>query len=203
MNNLLAPIQNKIIELELRGKAFCYLYHNDRVYLIRIVENSDDLDLIKNDLASFSNSSVMQNVIHKIKASCGDVNIDIRDIIWDLYFVIINPIADDGVKMSPEIKNSIERDKFVARKIIIEGTKDEIQSKLETIFNVNNSLTELIDGLETTFANDKSMLLADIIKSERSIVENELKARNTYAGTLDYADVLSYLNDLKTEYDKI
>lgn len=203
MNDLLAPIQDKTIELELNGKAFYYLYHNDRVYLIRIVENNDDLDSIKNDLASFSHSSVKQNVINKIKASYGDIDIDIRAILWDLYFVFINPIADDGMKMNPEIRNSIERDKFVARKIIIEGTKDEIQSKLETTFNVNNSLTELIDSLQSTFSNDKSKLLEDIIKSKDSIVKKELETKGAQTSSLDFDDVLNYLKDLKTKYDTI
>ncbi len=202
MNDLLAPIQDKIIDLKLNGKAFYYLYHNDRVYLIRIVENGDDFDLIKNYLASFSHSSVKQTVINEIKVKSSDVNIDIQAILWDLYFVLINPIADDKMKMSPEIRNSLERDKFVARKIIIEGTKDEIQSELEAIFNINNSLPELINGLQSVFFNDKPKLLADIIQSEHSIVENELKARHTHAGILDFGDVLSYLNDLKMEYDK-
>lgn len=203
MNDLLVPIQDKILELELNDKVFYYLYHNDRVYLIRIVENSDDFDSIKNDLASFSHSSVKQNVINKIKANCDDARIDIQAILWDLYFVIINPIVDDEMKMNPEIRNSIERDKFVARKIIIEGTKDEIQSELETTFNVNNSLMELIDGLQSTFSNDKSKLLAKIIQSDESIIENELNASAIQANSLDFDDVLDYLKDLKTKYDTI
>lgn len=203
MNDFLAPIQDIILELELNGKAFYYLYNNDRVYLIRIIENSDDLDSIKNDLANFSHSSIKQDVISKIKANYRDVNIDIQAILWDLYFILINPIANDGIKMSPEMKNLIERNKFVARKIIIEGTKDEIQKRLKTIFNINNSLSKLIDELQIAFSNDKSEILSEIIKSENYIVEKELNARGGQASSLEFDDVLNYLNDLKSEYDKI
>ena len=97
----------------------------------------------------------------------------------------------------------IERDKFVARKIIIEGTKVEILKRLETIFNVNYSLNKLIDGLQTAFSNDKSKLLAKIIQSKDSIVEKELNAIAKQADSFEFDDVLNYLNNLKTEYDKI
>lgn len=201
MSDLLAPIQDKILDLELNGKAFHYLYHNDRVYLIKIIKNSNDLESIKNDLASFSHSNVKQTVINEINEKSNDVNIDIYAILWDLYFILINPVNDHKKRMSPELKNRLERDKFVARKIIIEGTKDEIHSGLEAIFKINNSLTELINGVQSVFFNDKPKLLANIIQSESSIVESELNEKHTHAGTIDFEDVLNYLNDLKIEYD--
>ncbi|MCL3782092.1 hypothetical protein EMN47_17020 [Prolixibacteraceae bacterium JC049] len=200
MNSLLEPIDKKTFKLILNEKEFYYTYSNDRIYLIRVLDSSNEINLIKTDLASFSNSKIKQATIDKIKSNSDIENFDVKTILWDLYLILINPVTCEEELIAPELVNMIERDKFVARKFLIQGDGDQIQDKLKGIFEENNELIDLLDDLELIFSNDKSKLLEKLLTSEESKVETEIKKSLGQQNSIKFEDVLNYLNQLQEEY---
>lgn len=203
MNDILNVINSDVLDIEFLKKKFYYIYKNDRIYLIRIMDNVEELSSIRYDLASFSNNKIKQKVIDEIKGNNRVKEFDINTFLWDLYFIIIYPIEDKENQISDEKINAIQRDKFIARKIVIQGNVDEIKNDLKRIFSEERELGTIINNVMSIFSNDKSQLIRNILYSDNSSVENEIKTSLNKTSDLKFNDVLSYLHNLQKEYKEI
>lgn len=200
MQYIISYLEEKQInsyEIKVSDYKLRYFYINNRFFLIYDLENIKNISNYNNILSALSSSKIQQKFIEKIRFSSKDketINISnsIKSFLWDLYLIIIYNPQSENHKISDEIKNEIERDKFIARKILIEGQNEEIIQKLNEIIYEEDVLKEIIKQVEPVFSTDEAVVLDAICNNidDRTLISKELGLDNITK--LD--DVITYLN---------
>lgn len=198
-------IKNKVIEigvkpqsLNILGKDLLYFYHQDRFYLIHSINSPEEMDLAKNVLIELSTDEIQKKIIDTIKLSEKDqvdVYQKIKSFLWDIYFIVVYIPEAEEKKLSEEVKSRFERDKFIARKIIIEELEeDKIKEQFQNLFNEKETISGIIAKTEPIFKNDEEHLLNSICSEE---VLKDIKERLKIDRDPKLKDIIEYINKIQ------
>lgn len=134
--------------------------NKDKIVICVQINSVEELRNIANFIPQ-NTKQIAEVLTHKKDKDIVNNRIPISRFLWDLYLVGLHQMNSDSKSFNPVEISDIQRDRFVARKIIIEySTDEELKERFKnTIFphlELDNSLTK-IEG-------NSHELLADMIK---------------------------------------
>ncbi|MEC3469965.1 ABC-three component system middle component 1 [Bacillus tropicus] len=117
-------ISNSLTYEEISNCKICNL-DKDKILIICCIENLQDIDKIVNRLPSLRKKMVLEMNNPKNIEKVEDEKIPISKFLWDMYVIALHSITDSNQPFKPVDIAKYERDRFVARKIIIQYEHDE------------------------------------------------------------------------------
>lgn len=159
--NMLNQKGIKINEKNIDGKKYLYSLYNDRIYFLYFDDMSDESKTILDKIQEFSfdlNEIILQGEYNNFYADIGLSNkdvenytADLRLFLWDIYILVINMNASEKQYVI-EDKLQLERDKLIARKVVIEENEiEDITKRLFEKMNNTYRLNELLTKYEDDF----------------------------------------------------
>lgn len=150
---------------------YYFLFENDRIYMFILIEDKNIVKEIPKTLGLISTQKNRIKIIEELSSLDDCQNFDIRSFLWDLYLVIIYE-CDENNYIEPQIVNQIERDRFVARKLVFQGSQDYISTCLDKFLRGKEKLEEILQKTEVVFEPEQESLVSDIVKtSDTKITE--------------------------------
>ncbi|WP_433594983.1 hypothetical protein [Lysinibacillus xylanilyticus] len=169
----------------LKDDVVCYLTNanKDKIILCVQINSVEYLRSITNFIPQ-NTRKIAEVLSYETDKEIVNNRIPISRFLWDLYLVGIHQINDDGDSFDPVEVSDLQRDRFVARKIIIEyKTEEELKERFKnTIF----PHLELDISLGKIEKNNNDML-KDMIKD----VEIDDKENITTQDIFNYLDKVS------------
>jgi len=179
--------------MEINKKTISYFYHSDKVFFVYEVEQgSSILEDYKNFQSEISSPSNQDLIIKNLRLTHKDAEkySHIDAFLWDLYFLIINISSQSKLTITPNEENKIERDKFIARKIVIQKESEtEVEIELNSILYSDKIYLDLFANVQSSLKTDDVDILNSVLKSNANKIENTIKQ------TLNKTEV--NLNDVK------
>jgi len=134
---------NDYVEKNFTEEIKCYIYNFENDKLI-VAFNTDKIDSIKtiNNLIPKFKSSIQQLIKNPINIKEVDSkNIPLSQFLWDLYLVCFYKIGPNTGEMIEQKISDYERDRYVARKIIIKYKENkDIKDRYEKMLFPSNYL---------------------------------------------------------------
>lgn len=226
LKKLLKEKKYKMFSKNIDSIEYNYIIIGDRIYFISIVDSIDQCELqeCSNEIA-INISRIIKNDKYKeffkndIKLSGKDEeiigkNLDLRAFLWDLY--IINIVISDKKKFFPnEVVSRIQRERLIARRIIIqEETLEDVVKKLIEEFSPTEKLDNIIKRYDenTKESNIIEKLLdknlkenrEDIISKKNLVLEGHINEISKCAeSNINIDDIEKYLDNIKTTYEQL
>ncbi|AWI06338.1 ABC-three component system middle component 1 [Clostridium drakei] len=184
----------------IEDKEFFITVHEDRVFFIKNMNETGPESLIDDSvfIADYISTGQFDEKIKK-NLSLKDKEkifnkLNLISILWDLYIVGIHFLDNTNENYNQEQISRIERDKFVARKIVVEDTnKESIVNNLIDIFQPSKRLEEIITGNEKLSMKG---VFENILKIDNS---NSIKIENVNS----LIDLGKYLDEIKLTVEEI
>jgi len=202
MYNINKNIQ--IHQLNLNGSAdIPYFYHNDRLFFIYNLEEKEKIDEYFNFQTNISEPDIQDLILRQLNLTIRDKESysHINAFLWDLYIIItfIPKSPEDAI---PEEKISeIERNKFVARKIILQKkTKKEIEEQLNRILSDREQFVDCIEEVKPVFDNNREKILNNIIADPNDNVEKGIKEELNISSNMSLSNIIEYIESLQSKY---
>jgi hypothetical protein len=188
-----------IKKIDIENRNIYWIPIKDKIVFIKLFDDNEEIDSIVQDSILLSellnNDNFVGNFKGDIFSNNDNRNVvsDLRAILWDIYIIGIHWLINPTAKFKTEDISRIERNKVIARKIIIEDCSlkkisMEIQNlldptkQLNIIMNQNKSITEdEIFKVITSDRNDESL---------------------NYKGCKSLGDLIKYLEFIKEEIDE-
>lgn len=177
---------------------YFFLFENDRIYMFILIEDKDVVEAIPKTLGLISTQRNRIKIIEELSCSDDCQNFDIRSFLWDLYLVIIYE-CDENNYIEPQIVNQIERDRFVARKLVFQGSQDYISASLDNFLRGKEKLEEILQKTEVVFEPEQESLVSDIVETSDTKISESIN-REIFAGKGRSLKVIDeYLVNLKSK----
>lgn len=184
----------------LEEQAFIFLCLHDRIYMFLIVDDSVKIENISATLASISTQNNRRRIIEELKQSSLQEEFDIKSFLWDLYLIIVCE-CNDKHTISPQKVNQIERDRFVARKIVVQGTEEEITAAFNKLFKGEETLKELLLQTQANFQPDQETLVADLTDNPDVTVKETITQELFTNNERTTQTIENYLVGIRTKYN--
>jgi len=196
----------KIHQLNLYGSAnIPYFYHNDRLFFIYNIEEREKIDGYFNFQTDISEPDIQDLILNQLNLTIKDKEpySHINAFLWDLY-IIITFISKSPEDTIPEERISeIQRNKFVARKIIIrQDSKEKVEEQLDIIISDREQFLGCIEDVRPVFSNNLTDILNNIIDDPNDDVEKGIKEELNINSNLSLSNVTDYLDSLQSKYLK-
>lgn len=104
---------------ELKGAYVCNL-NEDKILIIIKIEQLDEINELVNRIPSVRNKIIREINNEKNLEYVEGNKIPMAKFLWDLYIIAMHKVINPESKFSSEILSRFERDRFIARKIIIQ-----------------------------------------------------------------------------------
>ncbi|MGH0601588.1 hypothetical protein [Bacillus mycoides] len=161
------------VEKKFTEEIKCYIYNfeNDKLIIAFNTNKIDSIKIINNLIPKFK-SSIQELIKNPINIKDVDSkNIPLSQFLWDLYLVCFYKIGPDTGEMIEQKISDYERDRYVARKIIIKyKEKKDIKEQYEKILFPNN----YIDKFE--FGNQDEDYIEDNLLSRINEIDTFLNS---------------------------
>lgn len=203
MEHIKNELKNKSIRLTKieikRNDIFYFTVYKERIFFIKNLNGLLPSSLLE-DAILISDYISEDKIKDKIKTQISDKDmeniyskVNLMAILWDLYIIGIHLLDNDKKYLQEEI-SKVEKDKFAARKIIIEDSdEDRIVQDLIDIFEPSQKLEQIIKGNEWVSSKN---VWDNIVKTGD---ENSIKIENVN----DLESLEKYLNNVKIKVDKL
>lgn len=188
--------------VEIENNIFYFLPQNDKIFMFLLINDIGIIKRIPSILASISTQHSRLKIIKELSNSEAVEDFDIRSFLWDLYLVIIYECDENNI-IASQIVNRIERDRFVARKLILQGNLLCISSELNNLLRGKDKLQAILQETEVVFNPDQEYLVSDIIKTS-NVEINDSIIGEIFSGKSRALNVIDeYLENLKSkDYNK-
>ena len=193
---------------------YCFL--GDRLYFLKVMDDNDSIERLQ-DLA-INISQVLEKEGYKnfffsdkvLSEKDLELNIlDIHTFLWDLYIIGVHICINKDFYKS-EYKSRVERDKIIAKKIIIEdntiiGAADKIASEFlpsvefdEIFYKYQQSASQdsMINCLLSKDLDARGTFNA--VSNDDIQLKNRILGKDDIESMLVIEDLITYLNKLKT-----
>lgn len=154
----------------------CGIYNleGDKILILASIKKTDELDYITNKIPNFRKKIMERMQNQKNKEEVENDKIPISKFLWDMYIIAFFKVIK-GEEINITEVSKYERDRFVARKIIIQYRDlSEIKYKFDKIifpeYELNNfsELDQNIEGEEINYDN-----IRDLLKKIETITKKE------------------------------
>lgn len=186
MKTILEKLDLPIFEMSLFGFEFVITsVRDDKIVFLLSCNNLERVWEFTNTIPD------MKDEILKVVRNTEAVQsrITIPAFLWDLYVVVLHDLTDSPPFDELEI-NRIERDRFIARKIIIEY-KDETDLLQKFIWNIRPEIE--LDRILTESGPE-----LDELKNAQQILEN-VEGIETLKEEAQYKNIINYLIDIQNK----
>lgn len=112
-------IENYFYFEELRGAYVCNL-NEDKILIIVKIDQLDEINELVNRIPSIRNKIIREINNEKNLEIVADNKIPMSKFLWDLYLIGLHEVINPESKFPLEMVSRYERDRFIARKIIIQ-----------------------------------------------------------------------------------
>lgn len=238
LKNLLHEKGYNIFSKKIDDIEYNYCFTGDRVYFFSDISDIEDSQLreYSNDMAINIAQLVKKDkykefFTSEVKFSNGDLNLvteslDLKAFLWDLYIISIR-ISDENDFFPNEVISQLQREKLIARRIIIqEETIEEAlvklteefssTDKLNTIFlkykkdtNESSIIENLLDENlvdEVKRKSGKKSIALEIknrVPKENILLKERIKQTKKNDGTsINLDDIENYLDNIKNLYEE-
>lgn len=238
LKDLLSKNGYTLISNEIDGVKYNYCFSGDRIYFISDISNIDAsyLKEYSNEMAINIAQLVKKDkykefFTDEINFSKEDLilvkkNLDLKAFLWDLYIINIR-ISDKKDFFSNEIISQVQREKLIARRIILqEETIEEVLFKLIDEFSPTDKLNAIVlkyreDTNESNIIDN--LLNANLVhtgkgKSKKNSVKLDIENMNSKENILlkerinkikkikstniNLDDIVNYLDYMKNLYEE-
>lgn len=115
----LLEVENYLLFEELKGAYICNL-NEDKILIIIKIEQLDEINKLVNRIPSVRNKIILEiNNERNLEYVEGN-KIPMAKFLWDLYIIALHKVIKPESKFPSEVLSRYERDRFIARKIIIQ-----------------------------------------------------------------------------------
>lgn len=175
-------------------KEFIFISVPDKIIIIKLFEKGEDINTIIEDIAILS-KQFKKGSIQGISDKDNEKDIlELRKILWDIYIIGVHLVSDEEVNFKKEDISKIERNRLIARKIIIEDTDFEnICTRILEILNPTEKLKSIINS-------NKGINEEELFNKLTEVSEGE-NLKNTELNS--FKDLIDYLNKIEQEVKDI
>ncbi|MEK3885681.1 hypothetical protein [Paenibacillus sp. PL2-23] len=115
----LLEIERYLLFEELNGAYICNL-NEDKILIIIRIEQLDEINKLVNHIPSVRNKIIHEINNEKNLEYVEGNKIPMAKFLWDLYIIALHNVIKPESKFPSEVLSRYERDRFIARKIIIQ-----------------------------------------------------------------------------------
>ncbi|MBV7271473.1 hypothetical protein I6U48_00875 [Clostridium sp. PL3] len=187
--------KNYIInELEIENKDLYLITISDKIVILKLFKDDENIDSIVEDASILSGKLNSDDFIKLYTISSDKDNekkiLDLRAILWDVYIIGVHWLTDNKDKFKKEDVSRIERNRLIARKIILEDCNlKKISMKIQEILEPTKKLKSII-------INNKGINEEDLFK-ELTTSDDGKYLKNTELKSFE--DMNKYLNKIIKE----
>lgn len=136
-------------KLEIENKELYLLTISDKIVILKLFESDEEIDSIVEDASMLSGKLNSEDFINLYSISSDKDNekkiLDLRAILWDVYIIGVHWLTDNKNKFKKEDISRIERNRLIARKIILEDCNlKKISMKIQEILEPTKKLKLII-----------------------------------------------------------
>lgn len=171
-------------------KEFIFISVPDKIMIIKLFEKGEDINNIIEDIAILS-KQFKKGSIEDISDKDNEKDIlELRKILWDIYIIGVHLVSDEEVNFKKEDISRIERNRLIARKIIIEDTDfEKICTRILEVLNPTEKLKSIINS-------NKGINEEELFNKLTEVSEGE-NLKNTELNS--FKDLIDYLNKIEQE----
>jgi hypothetical protein len=189
MEELFNTLKINYKKVKLNDDITCYLTNanKDKIIMCVEVKSIEELTTINNFIPQNS-KKIAEILDHDRDKEIVDNKIPISRFLWDMYLVGFHKISETG-HFDPIKVSDIQRDRFVARKIIIEYTTDE----------------ELLEGFRKTIFphTELDMCLKKIEKVNNEMISEIIEGVNINEKQhIESVDIFDFLDEISKALEK-
>ncbi|WP_027635357.1 hypothetical protein [Clostridium butyricum] len=183
----------KVDELKIENKDLYLVSVPDKIVILKLYKENEKIDTIIQDAAILSEKINSDEFIKLYSIGSYKDNeknkLDLRMILWDVYIIGIHWLTDSESKFLKEDISRIQRNRLIARKIILEDCNlKKISIKIQEILKPTIQLKSIID-------NNKGINEEELFKKLTTIDKESLN--NTELKSFE--DIDKYLDKIAEE----
>ena len=184
----------EINKLEIENKDLFLIKIPDKIVILKLFKNDEKIDSIIEDAAILSEKLNSEEFIKLYNISSDKDNenkiLDLRMILWDVYIIGVHWLSASMSKFKKEDISRIQRNRLIARKIILEDCcLKKISIQIQEILKPTKQLKSIIDNKKWFNEEDLFKKLTTTDEDER-LNNNELKS---------FEDINNYLDKIVKE----
>ena len=184
----------EINKLEIENKDLFLIKIPDKIVILKLFKNDEKIDSIIEDAAILSEKLNSEEFIKLYNISSDKDNenkiLDLRMILWDVYIIGVHWLSASMSKFKKEDISRIQRNRLIARKIILEDCcLKKISIQIQEILKPTKQLKSIIDNNKGFNEEDLFKKLTTTDEDER-LNNNELKS---------FEDINNYLDKIVKE----
>ncbi|MTV49865.1 hypothetical protein GJ688_12870 [Heliobacillus mobilis] len=164
--------------------------NKDRVFIILSINKPEELREISYYIPGLK-KVILEKVNSKNNLELADERlIPISKILWDIYIIGVHKITSESASFNQSDISEIQRDRFVARKIIIQyNDNDELEKLLYNVICPEKKLNELIGSIDPPL----EINIQDILESSYDYkkIFNKDVSEITIEDLSSFVDILS------------
>ena len=189
----------EIKKLEIESKDLFLITIPDKIVILKLFKNDEKIDSIIEDAAILSeklNSEEFANLYNISSEKDNEKKVlDLRMILWDVYIIGVHWLNASESKFKKEDISRIQRNRLIARKIILEDCcLKKISMQIQEILKPTKQLKLIID-------NNKGINEEDLFKKLTTTTTNDDKSLNN-TKLKSFEDINKYLDKIAKDVKK-